>query len=68
MPESACRMRVMKLFHDMGAKYRWSAMRNYDIVIRTKVGQEGVKRLLQEDLCPSIPFVVEVCEEKKNEV
>ena len=61
-------MRVLKLFHDMGAKYRWSSQRNYDIVIRTKVGQEGVKKLFEEDLCPSIPFVVEVCEKERNEV
>lgn len=61
-------MRVLKLFRDIGAEYRWSSMRNYEIVIRTKVGQEGVKRLLQDELSPSIPFTVEVSFGGMNEV
>ena len=60
LPESACRMRVLKLFRDIGAEYRWTEARNYQVVIRTKVGQEGVCRLLEKELLPSIPYRMEV--------
>ena len=60
LPESACRMRVLKLFRDIGMQYRWTESKNYEVVIRTKVGQEGICRLLGEELVPSIPYRVDV--------
>ena len=53
-------MRVLKLFRDIGMDYRWTESKNYEVVIRTKVGQEGICRLLGEELVPSIPYRVDV--------
>lgn len=60
LPPSACRMRVLKLFYDIAKDNQGSERDDYEVVIRTKVGQDGVKQLLLEDLCPTVPFRVEV--------
>lgn len=60
LPASSCRMRIMKLFRDMRARFDDGAVSDLTVVIRTKIARQEVMQLLQHDLVPAIRFDVTV--------
>ena len=58
LPASSCRMRIMKLFRDMRARFDDREVSDLTVVIRTKIARQEVMQLLQHDLVPAIRFDV----------